>query len=648
MGIVVDDAIVIAENISRHLRQGMKQEDAAVAGTLAVALPVVASSVTTCIAFLPLFFFEGRFGKVIEHIPPIIFLMLGASLFESLFILPAHMGQHFPMIEKMTAFMKEKKKDIQKAHWFEGIEDQYGKFLKRILLQRFWIMVGFVLLLIVASHLGMKSLKFVMFPNEETRDIVISGEVDDTAKRLDTARLTKEIEDIIEKKWLGREVVASRTEIAESRRGGAIEENKFRMLVEITPKEKRKKSADDIVKSLEEDVHRLGVFKKMRFQKSRWGSDSGAAIEIVAQENSDERRSELMIYLAEEIKKVHDLQNVEIDQGLRIPEYRIDINREKIKRLSINPMDIANTIRASLQGTVIYEFFNGEEDVYVRFTVIDAAKNDIERVLDLPIENQGDYLVPLRDVVKVEKREAPNAVTRRNLKRTSFIFADMKEAAKKTPLEIADELEKNVFPKVLAKFPSAVLTFGGEILDTRESQSDFKKATIMALALIYIILVVLFNSLAYPLVIMLAIPFGVVGVVLAFLLHQKFFFGFYAAVGTLGLAGVVINDSIILLDKLRQEFDLSKSLHEANTQIAMITQTRLRAVVLTTVTTVAGVLPTAYGFAGYDAMLAEMMLALSWGLMFGTLVILFLVPCLFRCGLDLNTIVQKLKRKVNV
>ncbi len=139
----------------------------------------------------------------------------------------------------------------------------------------------------------------------------------------------------------------------------------------------------------------------------------------------------------------------------------------------------------------------------------------------------------------------------------------------------------------------------------------------------------LFDSLWRPFVIMLVIPFGLVGIVLAFHLHGKVLYGFYASVGALGLAGVVVNDAIIMLVKLNKAFDGSKPGVNVSRETARIASTRLRAVLLTTLTTVAGVMPTAYGFAGYDAMLAEMMLALAWGLIFGTVITLMLVPCIF-------------------
>ena len=131
--------------------------------------------------------------------------------------------------------------------------------------------------------------------------------------------------------------------------------------------------------------------------------------------------------------------------------------------------------------------------------------------------------------------------------------------------------------------------------------------------------------------IMLAIPFGMVGVILAFWLHGQTLFGFFAAIGALGMAGVVINDAIIMLTKLDHEYDLKidNPKNEINERIARIASTRLKAVILTTLTTVVGVLPTAYGVAGYDSMLAEMMLAMAWGLLFGSIITLLLIPSMY-------------------
>lgn len=647
MGIIVDDAIVVAENITRLSHQGMEQRQAVIKGTLYVMLPVIASVVTTCVAFIPLLFFEGHFGKFIEPIPSIIFLVLGASLFESIFILPGHMNLTLPFMARSRRKKVLPNENNHYHHWFEKVEDKYGTFIERMLPFKKFIVLAFVVLLIGSLLLLKFNFKFVMFPHEETRDIVVSGSVAPGAKRYETALLTRKIEDVVAN-YLGKEVVGYRTDIARSRRGGAVEENNFRLLIEIVSKEKRKKSADQIIEELKQKTKDLKEFKNLKFRKSRWGHSSGSAIELLVQQNDDALREEIVHGLIKKMQEHPALENVEIDGDMRIKEYRINIDRDKVKRLSINPVDIASTFRASLEGTILYEFTDGEEDVQVRFTIVDEAKDDIKKVLELPVENKGNYLVPLKDIVHVEEIMVPNAITRRDLKRTTIIDADLTKDATMTPVEIAEYFEHNVFPQVFSQYPTTSLSFEGEVQDTRESKRDLINAVVLAVALIYIILAILFNSLLRPLVIMLAIPFGVVGIVVAFWLHGKTLFGFYAAIGALGLAGVVINDSIIMLVKLDKEYRKDKNRNESDQQIAHIAKTRLRAVLLTTVTTVAGVLPTAYGFAGYDAMLAEMMLALTWGLIFGTCITLILIPCAYSFLKDTDYALSRVRRTENV
>lgn len=635
LGMIVDDAIVVSENITRLRSEGMSSEQAVIKGTAFVFTPIVASILTTCIAFVPLFFFRARFGQMLVYIPPVIFCMLGASLFESLMILPGHMHLDFPIFSKLLSRFKKKIPKEEKVHWFNKVEDSYGNILNKILPFKLFIFIAFILLLIFSGYIVKTKMKYVMFPHEETREIRLTGEAPSEADRYDTAELTKQVEDIIAP-YLGKEVIGFSTRIARSRWGRASEENEFRMRVEILPKEKRKKSADQLIKEWEKKFIDIKDLKEIKAVKSRWGHASGSPIELIVQENDNEIRDKITEQLAQSMKQHPALENVEIERPLQNSEYKISLDREKIKSLSINASDVSSTLRAALEGTVIYELLQGDEEVDVRFTVVEEAKVDIEKILDIPVENTGNYLVSLRDIVDVKKTITPNSIDRKDAKRTTTVFSDIKGGSGLTPVEIAEYLENREFPKILSKYPTALLSFEGEVKDTRESKGDFTNAIIMAILLIYIVLVLLLNSLTRPIIIMLAIPFGIVGVVLAFWLHGKVLFGFFAAIGAIGLAGVVVNDSIIMLVKLEKKYDKTRGKKVSDEQISSIAKTRLKAVILTTLTTVAGLLPTTYGFTGYDATLAEMMLALTWGLIFGTLITLILVPCAYSFSKDLE------------
>lgn len=629
MGIVVDDAIVVAENIARFRSNGYNSQDAAVKGTAQVFMPVLASIATTCVAFVPLFYFNGHFGSFVSYIPPIVFLMLLASLVESLVILPGHLHIQAPMFLRN----KKQKEPANTPHWFDRIEDRYGNILIRLLKYKYAILVFFIFLLVGSIVLAKQTMQFVLFPHTETREIVLIGTAEKKSNRYETAKISKNIENILTP-YIGQEVIGFRTEIARSRRGGVAKENRFRMIVEIKPKEDRERSADDLVKLWKPLTNKIKGLKKLVIQKSRWGQSSGSAVEVLILENDDKLRNIAANKLLSAMNSHPALINAEVDSPLNLPEYKINIKRDKVKRLSISPIDIATTFRTSLEGNILYELPNGNEHIDVRLSVLDDAKNNINSILKIPVENKGNYLAPLGDLVNITKTTAPISITRRDTRRVTTVYANIKPDIEITPLQIATDLENGVFKDIISKQASTSLNFDGEIADTRESKNDLRNATIMVILLIFSILIILFNSISRPIIIMLAIPFGIVGVILSFWLHGQTLFGFFAAIGTLGMAGVVINDSIIMLTKLDSEYKNNTT--DTNEKIARIAQTRLKAVILTTLTTVAGVLPTAYGIAGYDAMLAEMMLAMAWGLLFGSVITLLLIPCMYSLIQDIQ------------
>jgi multidrug efflux pump subunit AcrB len=353
----------------------------------------------------------------------------------------------------------------------------------------------------------------------------------------------------------------------------------------------------------------------------------------------------------------------------------------------------------------------------VIFTIDPEANKNIERLLQIPVQNSNRYLIPLGDITTIRKVESPNSINRIEGSRVLHVYADLKEkkassgnetvseipsqeyvqslfkkaqsgdeearkeleklreqglikrpmdpdAMKKdesndkdktppemldlpeimTPLEVAEYFETEVFPHIYQKYPGVELSFSGEVRETRESGNQFLIAILLVIILIYVILALSLNSLSKPFIIMLSIPFGFIGIILALQAHGIVIFGFFSIVGALGLAGVVVNDSIVMLDKLEKEYDKDTSHERPSYKVAMIAKTRLRAVLLTTATTVAGVMPTAYGIFGYDSMLSEMMLALSWGLIFGTLITLLLVPSLYCFSREFGLMIGKRKK----
>ena len=625
MGMIVDDAIVVAENVSRKKSLGLPDKEASVEGTSEVFLPIVASIITTCVAFVPLYFFGGRFSVMTKYIPAVIFIMLFASLFESTFILPGHLTLHFGN--------GKKKAKPKHGHWFFKVEAVYARFLEKILKFRVLIMFFFAGLLIFAGYTGAKKMKFVMFPREESTQFGITGMTKRGTGRRKTAKILQKAEDIL-RRDLGKGVVGFRTYISRSRRGGAVNQNQFFIRVEIVPKDQRKESARSIRNRWIKAFKNVKGIARIRIRRSRFGQSSGSSIEVEIRGNSAKERSEVAVGVQKALYKIKGIGEVEIEEPFRQAEYQLSLKRDMLQRLGISASDIGKTLRTLLQGTVIYELSNRDEEVDVRVSIPEMSKKNIYHILNLPVENKENYLVPLKNLVNIKRVYSPTSIERKNYKQTLKVYADLKRGTKTTPLMVADALEKNAFPALQKQYPGIVFQFGGEIKDTRESGGEMVTAVILVLMMILGILMLLFNSLTRPLLIMLAIPFGTVGVILTFLLHGIYLIGFFTAIGVLGLAGVVVNDSIVMMDKLDNEYKKEEGTTIA--KVARIAATRLRAVMLTTLTTVAGVMPTAYGIAGYDSMLAEMMMALSWGLLFGTIITLVFIPCAYSFLMDFH------------
>ncbi len=707
MGMVVDDAIVVAENVTRLRHDGMLAADAVTKGTSAVFAPIVASITTTCAAFVPLFFFQGHFGRFTAVLPAIIFIMLGSSLFEAVFVLPSHLRLH-----RKVPPQSDKKKGPVHEHWFMKVEAAYGRLLTRMLHYKKFVFLALIALLVYAGWFFFTQMKFSLFPREETTRVYLTGVAPQGTVKYETEKMMRKVEDLF-LPYLGKDVENFTSSIARSRRGGAVKENEFSININLINRDKRSKSNAELIDEWNGKLAGITGFERLEFASSRFGQSSGSPIDIIIQESNDATRFRVARDILAYLKRMPPLKNPEIEAELVYPQNVISIDRSLAERLGVSISTLGSALRTILSGNNVYDIIIDEKEIKVMLTTSDNFKTNINSVLQIPVQNSQNYLIPLGSLVHVIRNTTPNTIIKLDGKRVLHVYADLagqeagesrygprangnngnKKAGapaaagtdsnadtalaakadssaaatadpadpttpettapavgtptplnipqKMTPLEIADHLEKNLFPALMQKYPTTDISFGGEIADTRESGGDFDYAIIIAILLIYVILALTLNSIYKPFIILLAIPFGCVGIILALQIHGLLIYGFFSAVGALGLAGVVVNDSIVLLDKLEKEYNNPKHGSTPIQRVANITKTRLRAVLLTTITTVAGLLPTAYGVFGYDSMLSEMMLTLAWGLVFGTIITLVLVPSLYCTVKELRLYLNK-------
>lgn len=647
MGMVVDDAIVVAENIMRLRSRGHSVFEAAVEGTAYVLLPITASILTTIAAFLPLLLFEGRLSLMTDSIPPIISLMLLSSLFESVFLLPAHMNLNIdrrwrmlftlgtlPYVERFISRRRMEKTTRHIAdqnisdHWFFYVERWYSRSLADVLRYRVWIVIFFIGFVALGIVLMIHSMKFSLFPREEATQIRITAEAPEGTRRYETARRASQIEKIFDK-HMGNEVVGYRTLVRQSHHGAVASENTVSIRLELVPRDQRERSLNSLIEEWEKKFESIEGFEKIHISRSHFGSASGSPIEVVLQQNNSEKRSAAADMLVKKMIELPEISGSEVGESLRSPEYSIDPDRLLIRRLEISTSNISKALRTALEGTVLYELNIGDEMKNVRVTVPRNLKGRIEDALNVPVGNNSGYLVPLRNVVKIVKSDNPSEIQRLDLQRMVMVYGDIEPGSGATPLDIAHTLETRIFPQISRTFPGTIFSFEGEIKLSRESSIFFPFAIGLSLFSIYLILALQFDSVHRPLTVLLAIPPAMASVIYTFILHGMENYGFFGVIGAIGLSGVIVNDAIVLLKMLDDEYPGFTDRESSNKEISRITSTRLRAVLLTTLTTVAGLFPTAYGVTGYDSMLAEMMLAISWGLVFGTMITLVLIPSVY-------------------
>ena len=617
MGMIVDDAIVVAENVTRQISSGIPRKKAVIEGTDYVVKPIIASIVTTCVAFLPLYFFSGHFGKFVFFIPLVIILMLGGSLFEALFILPSHLSVKFP-------WEREGKK--RRKHWFEYVEKLYGIFLEHILKMRFLVYIFFILLIAGSFYIAKEKMKFVMFPREEATSVRVDAYAPDGTDRYETAAMAADVENIFIP-YLGNEVKSFRTNVARSRRGGAVEDNRFTMRIEIVNADKREKSLKALTAEWNREIKKLKGFKEVKILRSRFGQSSGSAVEIKVQDNNAGVRNGAAELVKERLSAFESISEAEVEKPKMNSEYHVEIDSGALNRLSVSESSVVTVLKTALNGINVFDISRDGTDIEVNVILPGINTDSIEKIMSLTVNNRNGYSVPLYSLISYSEVRMADSVNREDFVRTVRVYGDLKEGSSVTPLQIAGILESGVFNEVQAEYPTAALSFAGEIEDSRESGNEIIYSVTAVIILIYIILALLFNSLYKPFMILLAVPFGVAGVIYALYFHGITLYGFFSAIGLIGLSGVVINDAIVLIVKLERELDGKKDITVKD--IADIARTRLRAVFLTTITTVAGLLPTAYGVAGYDSMLSDMMLVMAWGLIFGTLITLVLIPMLY-------------------
>ena len=640
LGIVVDDAIIIGENIYHYIEQGLDPYQAAIKGTLEVVMPVLATICTTIAAFAPLLFISGIFGKFIYELPLVVIFALTASFFEAIIILPSHIYE----VMKNPA-KKEKLQKKSESHWFLKFRDNvYLPILNWALHNNKKTILAFISLLIFSLFIAFKFGKFKLFPGDiETLSIKIDAPIGYSLQK--TEKLVSYIEREIDK--LPKESIenysatlgeqqTSRTDLF--RKTG---KNYAYIQIDLEPIKKNMMSAEDIIATLKKNTQWLlskqkvferveinGNLKKIVIEVGRTGPPVGRPILIEVTGKDFDKLEELSNELKQILSGIKGVYDVQDNFNSDKEEVRITVDHFLASQTGVNVQQVADAINTAYLGNVATKIKRLDEEIDVRVFLPKNYKNSINSLNKLYITNQNKNRIPLKQLIKYEIRKSYSSISHLNGKRLFMLSAEIKEN-ETTSQKANSQIQKIIKERnILAKYPLGYkIKLGGEFEDTQESLESLAAAFIVAFFIILMILTLLFEKLSQAFIVLSVIPFSLIGVIFAFISHDEYF-GFMPFLGVVGLCGVIINDSIVLVDKINN-LKVQKPRLSMKEILLEACSARIRPILLTTITTCLGLLPTAYGLGGKDLFVMLISLGFAWGLLFGSIIILILVPTFY-------------------
>ncbi|MDP8289877.1 MAG: efflux RND transporter permease subunit [Candidatus Susulua stagnicola] len=623
LGMLVDDGIIIAENCSRYLEDGYSPREAAIIGTQEVAKPVTTTVITTIAAFAPLMFMGGMLGKFIWGIPLVVMIALVASLFEALVILPSHFADFIKT-------GKEKFKSRKDLPWFKKLVDVYTKIVNKALDQRYWVLLGLIILLLATFGLA-KAMPFVLFGSEEgIEQFSIRAEAPIGTNIYKTNDLISQIEDKV--KELPKEELESYTtsvgSIGETwmfdpygKSGG----HTAQITVFLTPYTMRKRNVSQIIDDLKEKTKDIKGFDKFYFEKQQGGPPVGKALAVKIRGEKFAVLEEISTEMIEFLENIEGVVDITSDYEVGRGEVRVVVDPEQTAKAYLSVGEIATSIRNAYKGGVATSIkpVQAEEEIDVLVRFPENYRDTKETFKKILIPNKFGNLIPLTKVAHLEDRVSLARIQHFRGKRVISVRADV-DIKKITPLK-ANKLVEEEFKDIAKKYSGYRIEYGGEQQENVKSAKGFISAFGLSAFLIFLILAANFNSLIQPLVVMMAIPFGLIGVIWAFFFHGLNL-SFFMMMGIVGLSGIVVNDSIVLVEFIN---NLRCKGIERRMSIVSAGQLRLRPVLLTTITTALGLTPTAYGIWGGDPFLRPMALTIVWGIICATLLTLIVLPCIY-------------------
>ncbi|MDZ7685847.1 MAG: efflux RND transporter permease subunit [Gammaproteobacteria bacterium] len=619
LGIVVDDAIVVGENVYEHRERGLPMVDAAVVGAREMAWPVTFSILTNIVAFLPVMFIPGMMGQYWWPMPVVVVSVLALSLLEALFILPAHLAH---IRERSRGALGERLHNLQRG-FARGVSDwidtRYKPFLELCLLHRYVTLTAAITLLAVtggyalSDHLGM-----VMMPEQPADEIEAGVRLPVGSTRDVSAEMAYNITEATHRMFQENNLYEAADGIKTNVRGSNFIDVEIVML----PPSKRDISTQDVIELWRDQIGDIKGVDQITFSAERgpggWRDDisidlSHSDIDVL------ERASAELLERLEEFESTRDV-NDNYEDGK--PQLDFTLLPEG-RALGLTPVEVGRQLRGSFYGAIALRYLRGTNEIEVRVKLPEEQREDIRTLEDFMVSTPDGVEVALADIVQHR--------TRRGLHARSIAGTDAGVINVGTDVEppsavgqVLAALNQDVLPQLQADFPGVTWTYEGTQAELRESTTALWGGFALAMFAVYALLAIAFSSYIQPLIVMMAIPFGIVGGIIGHIL-LGYDLSLVSMLGVVAVSGVVVNGALIMVhfaNRQRGEMSAREAILAAGTR-------RFRPIVPTTITTFVASSPIILETSIQAIHLIPMAISLGFGIVFATSIMLVVAPCLY-------------------
>ncbi len=618
LGIVVDDAIIAGENIYEYRQRGMGFLEASIQGARDIAVPIGFSILTNIVAFLPMLFVPGSFGKIWAVIPLVVSSVFVISWVEALFILPAHLAHVRDRRASRLGEALHQRQQRFSLGFRHFVEDFYGPFLQRAVRHRYLTVTSAVALLAVVLSIPLSGrMGFILMPKVESDQA-------NTSVTLPVGTALERVEAVRDRILGALEKIIAENGGEKLSKGvfALVNENKVSIRAYLQPPGQRPISTAKVTKLWREAVGPIPGAESSRYESDRGGPGSGASISVELSHNDSAMLDRSSNALAERLAQFSNVKD--IDDGYTPGKRQFDFHlTAEARSLGLTANEIGNQIRAAFYGAEALRQQRGNDEVKV---LVRLPENERQRVYDLEqmlIRTPDGGYVPLAQVVEFDPGRAYTEISRRNGRRTVTVTANVDPITETARVLAA--VKQELLPALLRDYPGLSYSFEGRQASLRDAVESFVYSVSGALIVIFALLAIPFRSYAQPLIVMSAIPFGAVGAILGHLL-MGYNLSMISVMGMIALGGVVVNDALVMIDYANKRRKEGESAFDAMVAAGV---RRFRPIILTTVTTFGGLSPMIFETSRQARFMIPMAISLGYGILFATAITLLLVPSLY-------------------